>query len=105
MLTAVMTIDSNENVDPMEVEGHMIRMWDICINEKDENHRFTSAELVRARNAQGGGRQAYTENQFETEVLPKLLRLQYVEMQSDNSFKLTEIGKAHCRRLREGGLT
>lgn len=52
----------------------------------------------------GGGRQAYTENQFETEVLPKLLRLQYVEMQSDNSFKLTEIGKAHCRRLRKGGL-
>lgn len=55
MLTAVMTIDSNENEDHMEVERHMIRMWDICLNDKDENHRFTSAELVRARNARGGG--------------------------------------------------
>lgn len=82
-----------------------MRMWDIYLNENDENHRFTSAELVRARIARGGGRQAYSENQFENEVLTKLLSLQYVQMQSDNSFTLTEIGKAHCKRLREGGIT
>jgi hypothetical protein len=36
-----MTFNLNENGDPTEVEGHMIRMWDICLNENDENHRFT----------------------------------------------------------------
>lgn len=98
-----MALDSNENGDPLEVEAEMMRMWDICLREHDENHRFTSAELVQARNAGGGGRQAYDENQYENEMVPKLSRLEYVVRQPDNSFIITEIGRAHCRILREGG--
>lgn len=91
----------------LELDNHraQVQPWDICLNENDENHRFTSAEVVRARNVRGGGRRAYTENQFESEVLPKLLRLQFVEAQSHNSFKLGEIGKNHCKRLRQDGIT
>jgi hypothetical protein len=100
-----MTFDSNGNDDPAGVEGDMIGMWDICLTENDENHRFTSEELVRARIDKGGGRRAYTANQYEEEMLPKLLKLQYIEKQPDNSFILTKIGKAHCRRLRENRIT
>lgn len=98
-----MTLDSNEMGDPLEVEAEMMRMLDICLREHDDNHRFTSAELVRARNVQGGGRRAYTEDQYENEVVPKLLRLEYVVRQPDNSFILSEIGLAHAKLLRQAG--
>ena len=55
LFIAVMVLDSNENSDSLEVEAEMMRMLDICLREHDDNHRFTSAELVKARNAEGGG--------------------------------------------------
>lgn len=103
LFTAAMTFDQNENGDPLEVEAELMRMLDICLREHNDNHRFTSAELVRARNAQGGGRRAYTENQYENEVVPKLLRLKYVVKQPDNSFILSEIGMAQAKLLRQAG--
>lgn len=103
LLTAIMTHHSNESGNPLEVEAELMRMLDICLREHDDNHRFTAAELVRARNADGGGRQAYTENQYENEVLPKLLRLQYVVRHHDDSITFSDIGMAQAKLLRQGG--
>jgi hypothetical protein len=87
------------NDDILTVEGDMLRMWEICDHEGTD-HVFTIEEMVRSRQLGGGGRQAYTVTEYKSSIMPKLKKLNFIKMLSDNAFRLSAIGRIHCRKLR-----
>jgi hypothetical protein len=95
-----MISDLNDNKNPNEVEGDMIRMRDICRDRNDEDHEFSTEEMVSARSSGGGGRQAYTADGYRTSIIPILKKWEFIKMISEDKFKLTNKGKDYCKRLK-----
>jgi hypothetical protein len=83
-----------------KIEADMSRICEKCRYIEDYDHVFTVDEVIDQRNVKhtGLGRSAQTADRYK-ELILVLQELKFIEMQTENSFKLSGKGKKHCEEL------
>jgi hypothetical protein len=83
-----------------KIEADMSRICEKCKYIEDYDHVFTIDEVVDRRNEKHTSldRSARTAGAYKKEIIPILQELQFIEMQTDNTFKLRKREK-HCEEL------
>jgi hypothetical protein len=84
-----------------KIEADMSRICEKCKFIEDYDHIFTIDEVIDRRNEKhtGLGRSARSADDYKKEVIPILQELHFIEMQTENTFKLSDKGKKHGEEL------
>jgi hypothetical protein len=84
-----------------KIEADMSRICEKCKFIEDYDHIFTIDEVIDRRNEKHTGvdRSARSADGYKKEVIPILQELHFIEMQTENTFKLSDKGKKHCEEL------
>lgn len=84
-----------------KIEADMSGIYEKCKYIEDYDHIFTIDEVIDRRNEKHTGldRSIRTAGRYKKEIIPILQELQFIEMQTENTFKLSDIGKKHCEEL------
>jgi hypothetical protein len=84
-----------------KIEADMSRICEKCRYIEDYDHVFMIDEVVDRQNEKHTdlGRSALTADEYKKEIIPVLQELQFIEMRTENTFKLSDKGKKHCEEL------